>query len=250
MITDILIIIMFTAALSVGKHLVFGRGAMHLNEIGLLGGQILMSLFLGVLLGKAIYIYISHVKHDFLIFLIFMAFCVSRSSMGFNELMEAHAGLSMHLEPLLICMSAGFFIRNATNKGLFFIKNLDRIAMPIYVLFFSMAGAALNFDSLWLCWPLALAVAIVRAAGMLGGSWLAGRMNSDPVSHQYCAWMAYLTQAGVAIGLAQLAMREFPEMGVHLNTMVLAVIAINQIVGPVLFKAALHLVDEAGKSLH
>jgi hypothetical protein len=45
-------------------------------------------------------------------------------------------------------------------------------------------------------------------------------------------------------------MREFPEMGVHLNTMVLAVIAINQIVGPVLFKAALHLVDEAGKSLH
>ena len=37
-------------------------------------------------------------------------------------------------------------------------------------------------------------------------------------------------QAGVAIGLAQLAQRQFPEIGVYLVTVVLAVITINQIV--------------------
>ena len=59
------------------------------------------------------------------------------------------------------------------------------------------------------------------------------------------AWMAYLTQAGVAIGLAQLAQYKFPRIGDHLTTIVLAVISINQVIGPVTFKAALNIVKEA-----
>ena len=43
--------------------------------------------------------------------------------------------------------------------------------------------------------------------------------------------MAYLTQAGVAIGLAQLAQYKFPRIGDHLTTIVLAVISINQVIG-------------------
>jgi hypothetical protein len=57
--------------------------------------------------------------------------------------------------------------------------------------------------------------------------------------------MAFITQAGVAIGLAQLAQRQFPEIGMYLTTVVLAMIAINQIVGPVTFKMALNLLGEA-----
>lgn len=248
-VTDILIIIMFTAALSVARQLVSGAG-IHGNQFGILAGEIAVSLFIGVLIGKAIFYYIKYIKKDFLIFLIFLAFGVSRVSMGFNEFLESQAGISLHLEPLLICMSAGFFVRNATDEGLFFIENLDRISMPVYVLFFCLAGAALNFNFLMMCWPLALAIVVVRAAGLFAGSWMAGRINGDPGTHQYCAWMTYLTQAGVAIGLSQLAMREFPEIGNQLNTLVLAVIAINQVIGPVLFKAALHLVGEADKIRH
>lgn len=249
MVTDILIIIMFTAALSVARQLVSGAG-MQGGEIAILGGEIAVSLFIGILIGKGMFLYIKYIKKDFLIFLIFIAFGISRASMGFNAFIEANAGISLHLEPLLVCMSAGFFIRNATDEGLFFIENLDRVSMPVYVIFFCLAGAALNFNFLMMCWPLALAIVIVRAAGLFAGSWTAGRINGDPVVYQNCAWMTYLTQAGVAIGLAQLAMREFSEIGAHLNTLVLAVIAINQVIGPVLFKAALHLVGEAGKSRH
>ncbi len=57
--------------------------------------------------------------------------------------------------------------------------------------------------------------------------------------------MAYLTQAGVAIGLAQLAERQFPEIGTYLTTVVLAVISINQVVGPITFKMVLHRMGEA-----
>jgi hypothetical protein len=50
----------------------------------------------------------------------------------------------------------------------------------------------------------------------------------------------------VAIGLAVLAARQFPEIGDHLNTVVLAIIAVNQIVGPITFKMALNNVGESG----
>lgn len=250
MVTDILIIIMFTIALSMSRHLVFAGSGMQWHAIGALGAEIAVSMAVGVALGKAVSLYIRHIRHDFLIFLIFMAFAVSRASMGFNEFMEEYARVSLHLEPLLICMSAGFFIRNFTPEYSDFLDGLGRVAMPVYVLFFSLAGAALNFHSLLLCWPLALALVLVRAAGLFGGSWVAGKISKIPPSHHYFAWMTYLTQAGVAIGLARLAMREFPEIGIHLNTVVLAVIAVNQVIGPVLFKAALHGVGEVGQSRH
>ena len=49
------------------------------------------------------------------------------------------------------------------------------------------------------------------------------------------------------IGLAQLASRQFPEIGVQLNTIALAVIAVSQIIGPIAFKTALTAVGESGK---
>ncbi|MBW2220693.1 MAG: potassium transporter TrkA, partial [Deltaproteobacteria bacterium] len=75
----------------------------------------------------------------------------------------------------------------------------------------------------------------------------AGTINRDSTKYRYTSWMAYITQAGVAIGLAQLAQRQFPEIGLYLATIVLAVIAINQVIGPVTFKVALGIVGEINK---
>ena len=45
----------------------------------------------------------------------------------------------------------------------------------------------------------------------------------------------------------QLAQRQSPEIGNYLTTIVLAVITLNQIVGPITFKSSLNLVGETGK---
>lgn len=93
-------------------------------------------------------------------------------------------------------------------------------------------------------WPLAVFLVIVRTIGILGSTVFAGILNNDPPQHRRIAWMAYITQAGVAIGLAQMAQRRFPELGVYLTTLVLAVITINQVVGPITFKVALKMAGE------
>jgi Kef-type K+ transport system membrane component KefB len=131
--------------------------------------------------------------------------------------------------------------------GTAFTTALDRVSLPVFVLFFSLAGASLDLAALALTWPLALCLAVIRAAAIWLAAWAAGALSGDPPQYNQTAWMAYLTQAGVAIGLAQLAMRKFPAIGTYLTTVVLAVICLNQIVGPIAFKMALHRVGETGR---
>jgi Kef-type K+ transport system membrane component KefB len=242
---DVLIIILFTVAMAVSRIIMAGGGGIQLGALYGLVIEIIASIIIGAVIGKGIAFYIKRIGYDFLLFLLFVSFTVSRLSIWLNSFMVARFDISLHLEPLLICMTAGFFVQNFSKFGSYFIESLERVSLPVYVLFFSLAGASLNLKSLALCWPIALCVVGVRMVGLFAGSWLAGTLSHDPRVFNRNAWMTYITQAGVAIGLAQLAEKQFPEIGVHLNTIVLAIIAVSQIVGPITFKLALNNVRES-----
>jgi Kef-type K+ transport system membrane component KefB len=241
---DVLIIVMFTLAMAVSEIIMGAGTAVDFRLITGLTLAVAGSLALGIVLGKGISLYIAKVGHDLSLFLLFFAFSLFKACLWFNQFMEAHFAVSLHLEPLLICISAGFTVQNFSRHGYIFMEAMERFALPIFVLFFSIAGASLNLDALLMTWPLAALLVIVRTVGIFGSTWVAGILNRDPSQHRRIAWMAYITQAGVAIGLAQLAQRRFPELGVYLTTLVLAVITINQVVGPITFKIALKKAGE------
>jgi len=52
-------------------------------------------------------------------------------------------------------------------------------------------------------------------------------------------WLALISQAGMALGLAQLARRAFPEWGVSLETLIVAMIGVHEVAGPICFRTAL-----------
>lgn len=242
---DVLIIVLYSLALAVIQILLSSSPMLHQQALMILLIELTVSLLFGAALGKGISFYIQRAGHDLPLFLLFLAFGVTQTSLWFGHFMQEHFNYYLHLEPLLICMSAGFTVQNFSRSGSIFMESLDRVALPIYVLFFSLAGAALNLDALLICWPLALYLVGVRALGIFGATWISGTINRDAPRQNRYAWMAYLTQAGVAIGLAQIAERQFPEIGMYLTTVVLAVISVNQIIGPITFKAALNRLGEA-----
>ncbi|MFO7964650.1 MAG: cation:proton antiporter [Desulfobacterales bacterium] len=242
---DVLIIVFFTIAMAVSQILLSGKAFLQHEAFVALGIELAVSFIIGAVLGKGLSIYIQHVGRDLILLLLFFAFSVTKVSLWLANVMEANFNASFHLEPLLICMSAGFVVRNFTPSGTPFMSTLDRMSLPIFVLFFTHAGASLNLFSLLLCWPLAVCLVGMRAIGIFISSSIAGMINRDPVSHSNSAWMAYLTQAGVSIGLAQLAGKQFPQIGGYLTTIILAVIAINQVIGPILFKTSLGIVRES-----
>jgi len=242
---DVFVIVLFTVALTVARVILGGSGMMGTQVFMAVFVEMAVSFFLGALLGKGISFYVDRIWHDLPLFLLFLAFGVSKLSMWSDNFMINCFDIHLHLEPLLICMSAGFVVQNFSKTGVYFMESLESVSLPVYVLFFSLAGASLNFDALRLCWLLTLCLAVVRVAGIFCATWLAGTVAGDLSLHNRSAWMAYLTQAGVAIGLAQIAEREFPEIGMYLTTVILALIFVNQVIGPVTFKAVLNRVGEA-----
>jgi hypothetical protein len=69
------------------------------------------------------------------------------------------------------------------------------------------------------------------------------RPGDDPVRRY--GWMPLISQAGLTLGLGAVIERSFPVAGAALQALVIAVVALNEVVGPVLFKLALERSGEA-----
>jgi Kef-type K+ transport system membrane component KefB len=113
------------------------------------------------------------------------------------------------------------------------------------VVFFATAGADLNVPLLRDLWLVAIILAGSRGAITWVGALLAGRMADDPPALRKWAWSGLVSQAGLALGLAVIIAREFPSVGPQFGALAIATVALNEMIGPVLFKLAL---DRSGET--
>jgi hypothetical protein len=150
------------------------------------------------------------------------------------------------LEPVLAALVAGWTAANLVPGAGDHLHAALRGAGPAASLVgFALAGAAVHGSALAQLWPWAVLLAAVRAGALRSGTRWAGR---DPrVSGDLArdAWLGLISQAGLALGLAAVARRAFPEWGVSLAALIVAQIAIHAAVGPVCLRAALVRAGEA-----
>eukprot|EP00466_Bigelowiella_natans_P016558 jgi/Bigna1/87356/estExt_fgenesh1_pg.C_190145 len=144
-------------------------------------------------------------------------------------------------EPLLACVIGGIFVVNFGRNAAYHDHLMDRFLPYINILFFTSAGAELEIDHLLRPELLFLGLGIfsLRIASLWLGATLGGWLAGRPSRETSYAWMGYVTQAGVAMGLAKDVAREFPEWGQVFASMMIFQMAINQVVGPPLFKYAI-----------
>ena len=173
------------------------------------------------------------------------AMLVTELSRGLARYMHESHDQALHLEPLLICVAAGFTVRNYSPAGERFAASLDIVHLPVFVLFFALAGAGLDLQALRLTWAAAAVLVLVRLVAIFAGAYLGGRCAGSPATANRVAGLAYLTQAGVSLGLAAEVVRRFPEWGETFATVVVAVITVNQVIGPIAMRAVLVRVGEA-----
>ena len=141
-------------------------------------------------------------------------------------------------------MVAGFLMSNTSRFRKEFLKILYDVAPPVYIAFFTLTGASLSLTVLYKTWPIALALFFTRTAAIFIGTFTGGMLAKNPMKANAVSWMAYITQAGVSLGLATEVAVEFPQFGHFLATIIISVIVLNQLVGPPLFKFALKLMKE------
>lgn len=244
-IMDVVVIALFGINSSIADTLLTGL-RFDVSFVVLLVTELMLSVVSGYVVGKGLQMVLATgfnkiAKTSIILLLGYAVFALCAA---IREASHDQLPFEVLLEPLLICMIAGFVVTNFTNHRTEFARILQDVGLPIYIAFFTLTGASLTLGVLAKTWPIALALFAVRLGGIFVGSFAGGVLAGDVMQHNRVSWMAYITQAGVGLGLAKEVAVEFPEWGTSFATIMISVIVANQIVGPPFFKWALHLVGE------
>lgn len=244
-IMDVVVIMLFSINSSIADALLNGL-SFNAGVVVLLVCEIGISVFAGILVSKlllAIFLIpVPQILKSVLILL--TGFGVFFLSGFIRRYTQAHFFTEILLEPLLICMVAGFLMSNTSRFRNEFLAILYKVGPTVYIAFFTLTGASLSLDVLMVTWPIAVTLFFLRMTGIFIGSFSGGVLAKNPVKMNAVSWMAYITQAGVGLGLAKEVVVEFPGFGNSIATIIIAVIVLNQIVGPPLFKFAIKLMKE------
>ena len=190
---------------------------------------------LGVALGFGISAYIRFVNQEFLLVLAAMSFLVTWAAgeLGINE--------------VLAFLAAGFVVRNYTAAGDELAAAVSTLSLPVYVLFFFIAGAGIHVSALEAMWPFALLIFAARMASLFAGTALGRRVGGGPPELARYGWMGFGAQAGIALSMAIEVGHAIPGIGMDIETLAVAGIALNEMFGPVLLQFSLGLAGELPK---
>ena len=232
---DFFIIILFAFSLSISMSLTSSTHGFDVSFLMNILKEVGLSVGIGLVVGGSIILYLKYIKKELTVFILSIAFFTYQISQSY----EYH--------PLLICLTAGFLVENFSAHGERLILAIEKSSLPVYVVFFAISGASLNLDALKSGWFLALLIVLFRGGFKCFGTYFGAKIARDDERVQKKSWAGFISQAGVALGMAIVIEESFPGWGGEFKTLVLAVIAINQIVGPVLLQRFLIRSGEAGK---
>lgn len=164
-------------------------------------------------------------------------------------LMGAGLASMFHLSLILVNMGIGFVLANTSKQSIIMNVNEQlRSLMPLlFILFFFLAGAHLNFAALPTLGLIGVAYIIGRSTGKIGGAWLGAYLGGASKTIRNNLGLGLLSQAGVAIGLSLLVAQEFSSIdspqaqaiAASVVTTITATCIFFEIVGPITARIAL-----------
>ena len=140
------------------------------------------------------------------------------------------------LSSLLVCMMIGAAMVNLSAEAEAVMEGCDRWTPPLFMIFFVISGAELDLGVVPSVGLLGVLYLVFRTLGKYMGAYIGSALtHAAPAVRKYLG-VTLLPQAGVAIGMAQLAMTELPEYGPSIRAVILCGTLIYELVGPVLTK--------------
>lgn len=212
------------------------RGTMVYRSAFWFAWEILGSAALGYLVGMLLAGWSTHVTEggELLILLAgSILFCVGVSR-------------AMDLSPLVTSLAVGATMVNLADRGRHLFAALSNTDPPFYAIFFVIAGAELDVTRIPAMGWLGLVYVVGRASGKFAGARLAaGRLGLEPNVRNYLGF-ALQAQAGLAVGLTLAVNIRYPQLAPTVTTIVLASVAVFEMIGPASTRFALVRAGEAG----
>ncbi len=202
-IDDALGIMLFGVCVSIAK-IIGGVGDLSILKLIMaplieIGGSLIIGFILGVVLSYLS----SHSKSEDRLFALIAGFIFI--GVGFANL--------FNLSPLLTCMMMSATLVNVLPKSQRVFNLVSRITPPIYLMFFTLAGASLDLSVLTSVGLLGLGYILARAVGKIVGSNIGARYVKAEENIVKYLGMSLLPIGGISIGLAAIVKSELGQMG-------------------------------------
>ncbi len=232
-------LVLFAISFGVARSL----GAGNVNVLSVVLEPILevvLSLVLGAILG-----YLFHLTERFFhsrskrmaVSVTFVMLAVAISSIEDLHIGDVHIAFS----PLLTCMMLGTVFCNVCDFSEELMDRVDRWTAPLFILFFVLSGAELDFNVFTNGWVILVGVVYIltRSAGKYIGSFSSAKLtNCEPNIVKYLG-ITLLPQAGVALGMARkVSESNIAGADIVVNITLFAVL-VYEIFGPFLTKVSL-----------
>ena len=229
---DLVVVVSLAIGIAFAQAILSDESGFRLQDLGAVGLELLGSLIVGAIIGGLLVGYIRYVHQEMLLAILTVV------------LLGADLVHALHLELLLVFIAAGFVVRNLSEHAEQLHHPLTRVALPVFVVFFTTAGAVVDLQASFALLPLAGSLVIARIGAFYvasrWGAWIAGE---EPVIQNY-AWLTYWPQAGITLGLVRLAAYKVPALAAPLEETGFALVAINLLLGPIAVGIAFRRGDE------
>jgi len=239
---DGLALLLFAIASSVAGALI-GRGgegiiSAIIHPLYEIGGAVVLGILSGIILNKLLAKYGD--RDRILIF-----------SIG-TVLFVAGLSLTAHVSMLLAAMTLGTVVVNwRPHKSKEVFHLVEAFTPPIFVLFFVLVGARLQFSHItFSVLILVLGYLIFGLSGKMLGARIGAVLSKAPKTVVQYLPFSLFSQAGVAIGLSILASQHFHgDIGHTLIVIITATTFLTQIIGPPMTKYAVIKAKETGLNI-
>lgn len=151
------------------------------------------------------------------------------------------------LSPILINIVAGAIITNLTNRKGLVTEVINRLELPVFVVFLTLAGAHLDIAIFATVGLIGVAYIVGRLVGKVLGAFAASHLTSLSKTSRNNIGLSLMPQAGIAIGLATIAEQSVPGAKGILTGVVLTGVVFFEIVGPLVLARALKNTGETNE---
>jgi len=229
---DVIVILLLALSLTISIILLNPSSKIELGIFTALGFELLLSVIMGGIFGALLIVYLKYIGNE--IFLFLLAFIVLASQLS----------IIMHLETLIVFVAAGFVVQNYSKFGEKFHHPLQKLSLPIFITFFTVAGAAIDITSLKSLILVGLVIVLVRSIALYFSVRTAAQIAKEDINIKDYGWMGFLSIGGLMLGIAIIIEQKLPGFGTQLKPLITSIVAINIFLGPILLKFALSKVAQ------
>lgn len=224
---DVLVILLLAVTLSISSALILPSGNMEMGIIADLALELFYSVMFGAALGIGLIFYFKYVRIEIILFV--LAFIVFATQLS----------IMLHLETLIVFITTGFVFRNFSGYGEDLHHPLLKLSLPIFIIFFTVAGASIDLSLLKSSLIIAAVLTVVRGAALFISVRYASKIAGEPDSVKDYGWLGFFSIGGLILGLAIIIENKLGSFGSELKNIITAFVALNIFLGPVLFKIGL-----------